>query len=126
MKQSFLKYLKILVPITIIMVLAHYFIQTNAFPEATFFYSLWSIYTFHFVLALVTFLAVVYVQFTLPEKTGLGYLALTGIKMFAALIFLIPLLQSSIENPIPTVFSFFIPYFIYLAVEVVFVVKLLN
>ncbi|WP_417443354.1 hypothetical protein [Joostella sp.] len=126
MKQKLIPFLSVLIPLTIILAVAQYFIQANIFPETTFFYSTWIIYTFHFVITLIIYISILAVHNVLPDKTGLAFLAFTGLKMFAAIVFLIPLFQNDMANPIPTVFSFFIPYFIYLFLEAFYVIKLLK
>ena len=47
-------------------------------------------------------------------------------KMMAAIVFLIPLIQSDLESQIPDVSAFFIPYFLYLFFETLFAVRLLS
>jgi hypothetical protein len=48
------------------------------------------------------------------------------LKMMAAVLFLIPQLQSDIKNQIPDVAAFFIPYFLYLFFETIFAIRLIN
>lgn len=126
MKQKLILYISVLLSLTILLSVAQYIIQTYIFPDVEFFYSLWSIYGFNFIMGLIVYVGILAAHNILPEKTGFTYLAMSGLKMLAAIVFLVPLFQASMENPIPTVFSFFIPYFVYLFLEVFFVIKLLK
>ncbi|QLE01002.1 hypothetical protein HX109_05265 [Galbibacter sp. BG1] len=126
MKKQLLSFFKILVPITIVLIGLQYYFQAKIYTETEFFYSVWSIYAFHVVITIVLYIAILSIHKILPHNTGFVFLGFSGLKMLAAIVFLIPLFQASLENPIPTVFSFFIPYFVYLFLEAFFVIKLLK
>jgi len=46
--------------------------------------------------------------------------------MGAVIVFLLPLFFDKTENNKPAVFSFFLPYFIFLILEAYFALKILN
>jgi hypothetical protein len=48
------------------------------------------------------------------------------VKMVLAILFLLPLLLSSLDDKIPDVFNFFIPYFIFLIFEIYSITSLLK
>ena len=54
------------------------------------------------------------------------FLALFLLKMVAAVVFLIPLIKMENVSKIPDFISFFIPYFIYLFLEIVLTLRLLK
>jgi len=124
--QQFYPFLKYLIPFTIILFFTQNFIVNSYFEPDYFFYSTWSIYLFHFIITILSFLFLVFVNKTFPDKTGFAFMGISLIKMMAAVVFLIPLLQSDLQNQIPDVGAFFIPYFLYLFFETFFAIKLIN
>jgi hypothetical protein len=60
------------------------------------------------------------------DKTGFAFLAFSILKMLFAIVFLLPLITSELENKLPDIFSFFIPYFIFLGVETLFILNLIK
>ena len=126
MKQKLLNFLKILIPFTLVLFVLHHFAIRALSDQYTFYYSTWSIYLFHFTITFFIYLAVLAVSNNLPDKTGFAFLACSGLKMFAAVVFLIPIIQGKAPEPIADVAAFFIPYFLFLFFETVFAVKLLK
>ena len=122
----FLNFLKYLMPFSLVLWLGQYFIIKNVFYETSFFYSSWSIYVFHIISTSLTFLFLVYVNTAFSDKTGFTFMGMNFIKMMASIIFLLPLIQSNVEDKIPDVAIFFIPYFLYLFFETVFTIRLIN
>jgi hypothetical protein len=53
-------------------------------------------------------------------------MGLTLLKMILAVLFLLPLLFSDFENKQADVFNFFIPYFLFLAFEILSVLRILK
>jgi hypothetical protein len=124
--QKFYSFLKYIIPFSVILFFVQNYIVTTAFEDILFFYSTWSIYLFHFVITLLSYLFLIFVNKTFPDKTGFAFMGISLIKMMAAVIFLIPLLQSDLKNQIPDVGAFFIPYFLYLLFETFFAISLIN
>lgn len=126
MTQKLRSFLMVLAPLTLILYgLQVFFVQqlqeTQVFQLHT-----WAIYLFHFIATFLVYSSVAYVNEMFSDKTGFAFMACGLLKMFAAVIFLLPLILNSVKTPVNDVLAFFIPYFIFLLVETVFVIKLLN
>lgn len=103
------------------------YFDNHLFVEQNIFYSPFSITCFLFFSTLIVYSVIYYLNKVLPDKAGFAFLGFGMLKMFAAIVFLIPLIQSEeVENKIPAVLFFFVPYFIVLFVETLFVVKMIN
>src|SRR5690554_328641 len=126
MKSKLLSSALIYIGLTLLLYAIQGVIQSQLFDQIDFYYPLWGVYLFHSCFAAVIYFTVKYVHGILPDKAGLAFLALSGFKMLGAIIFLVPLIKSEHPDPIPAVLSFFVPYFIYLLIEVVLVLKLLR
>jgi len=124
--SPFLNFLKYLVPYSLVLFVAQYFSTTTIFGDFPFFYSTWSIYAFHIIITMLSYLFLLFVNKTFPDKTGFAFMGISLIKMMASVVFLIPLLQSDTIDRIPDVGMFFIPYFLFLLFETIFAVRLIN
>jgi hypothetical protein len=124
--QKIYSFLKYIIPFSIILFATQNYIVTTLFEKNYFFYSTWSIYLFHFIITILSYMFLLVVNKTFPDKTGFAFMGISLIKMMAAVVFLIPLLQSDLKNQIPDVGAFFIPYFSYLVYETFFAISLIN
>ena len=124
--QQFYKFLKLIIPFSIVLFFIQNYIIGSFFQNITFFYSTWSIYLFHLVITLISYGFLLFVNRTFADKTGFAFMGFSLFKMMAAIVFLIPLIQSDLESQIPDVRAFFIPYFLYLFFETLFAVRLLS
>lgn len=124
--QAFLNFVKYLIPFSIVLILAQYLVVSNIFGNITFFYSIWSIYVFHIVITVFSYSFLLFVHKTFPENTGFSFMGISLLKMLAAVVFLIPLLRSTMIHKIGDVAMFFIPYFFYLFFETFFAIRLIN
>lgn len=124
--SPFLNFLKYLVPYSILLFLAQHFIVAHLFADIPFFYSTWSIYVFHIIVTMLSYLFLLFVNKTFPDKTGFAFMGMSLVKMMAAVVFLIPMIQSDTIDRIPDVAIFFIPYFLYLFFETIFAIRLIN
>ena len=124
--QQFYKFLKLIIPFSIVLFFIQNYIIGSFFQNITFFYSTWSIYLFHLVITLISYGFLLFVNRTFADKTGFAFMGFSLFKMMAAIVFLIPLIQSDLESQIPDVIAFFIPYFLYLFFETLFAVRLLS
>ena len=124
--QQFYKFLKLIIPFSIVLFFIQNYIIGSFFQNITFFYSTWSIYLFHLLITLVSYGFLLFVNRTFADKTGFAFMGFSLFKMMAAIVFLIPLIQSDLESQIPDVSAFFIPYFLYLFFETLFAVRLLS
>ncbi len=126
MKKKILPFVKQFIPYSIVLFVAQYLITQFAFDQTPFFYTPFSIYLFHGCLTFLFFWFLVFVNTTFFDKTGYAFLATGILKMFASVVFLIPLIQSDFENKIPDVVAFFVPFFFFLFFETLHSIRLLN
>ena len=124
--QQFYKFLKLIVPFSIVLFFIQFYAIGSFFQNITFFYPTWSIYLFHLIITLLSYGFLLFVNKTFADKTGFAFMGFSLFKMMAAIVFLIPLIQSDLESQIPDVSAFFIPYFLYLFFETFFAVRLLS
>ena len=124
--QQFYKFLKLIISFSIVLFFIQKYTIDSFFQNITFFYSTWSIYLFHLLITLVSYGFLLFVNRTFADKTGFAFMGFSLFKMMAAIVFLIPLIQSDLESQIPDVSAFFIPYFLYLFFETLFAVRLLS
>lgn len=100
----------------------HYLIIKNL----SVFIPLINIYLFNFLMTVIG-LAILYLMYDkFNDKVGFTFLGIGIIKMAIAVSFLMPLIKSNFSNKIPDTLNFFFCYFIFLIIESVFMVKLLN
>ncbi|WP_188049310.1 hypothetical protein [Flavobacterium sp. GP15] len=124
--QQFYKFLKIIIPFSIVLFFVQYYLIETFFKNISFYYSTWSIYLFHLVVTLLSYSFLLFVNKTFADKTGFAFMGFSLIKMMASIVFLIPLLQSDLKSQIPDVSAFFIPYFLFLFFETFFAVRLIS
>lgn len=124
--REFYKFLKVIIPFSLLLFLAQYYMVGSFFKNLSFFYSTGSIYIFHLVITLLSYSFLIFVNKSFPDKTGFAFMGISLLKMMAAVVFLIPLLQSDLKSQIPDVGAFFIPYFLYLFLETFFAIRLIN
>ena len=115
-----------LVPVTVLFYFIQEFILSTYFNHVEFKITTFSIYLFHFLTVAVSYTLLVLVNKYFFQQTGYAFLAFGIIKMGLSVFFLMPVIDSEIANKIPDVLSFFIPFFIFLLLETIFSVNLLN
>lgn len=126
MIQKLKPFLFTLIPFTLFFFGIQYFIVDLLKEQLyTFFYSTWSIYIFHFSATILVFLFVLFVHKTYPDKAGFAFMACGLLKMLAAIVFLLPLIQNK-EAVLNDVLAFFISYFLFLFLETFFALRILN
>ncbi|MGY0407086.1 MAG: hypothetical protein ACWIPJ_01825 [Polaribacter sp.] len=125
MKTKFLKFLVVFVPFTLFLFVTQYFIIETLKETRYFFYSTASIYIFHFFATFLIYIFVLFIHKNYENKAGFAFITCGLLKMMAAVVFLIPLIQNKQINALNDVIAFFIPYFFFLVLETVFVVKIL-
>lgn len=124
-RQEFLVSMILLILITVILFAVHLFV-VSGYPNVYFYYPVWSIYAFHFVVTALIFGILSWIGRSFPEFVGYAFMATIVFKMAAALIFLLPLIQMDDFSKVPDFISFFAPYFIYLLIEIVLAMKIIN
>lgn len=123
---KFLSFLKYLIPFTLLLFAAQYYGTVAWSTHHDFFYATWSIYLFLFVTTLLIYVLLLFVNANFPDFTGFAFLGTTFVKMMAAVVFLIPLIQSEGRETNLDIAAFFIPYFLFLLFETVFSIRLIN
>jgi uncharacterized membrane protein YadS len=111
---------------TVVLFSIHNFIILPYLSAYYFYFETWKIYIFHFVsvTALIYFLK--HRSTLKPDKVFNTFVILSILKMIAAVVFLLPLFFNKDIDSKASVFSFFIPYFIFLLLETRFALKILN
>lgn len=112
--------------LSLVLFAIHTYILSYFGPELQLFYPLWQIYVFHFVVTTLLYTAVNYKFSTGKTDVFMLFMTSTFIKMFLAILFLLPIILSDFEQKQPDIFNFFIPYFIYLSFEVYSITKFLQ
>jgi hypothetical protein len=126
MTGPFLNFLKIFLPFALLLFGIQYTITLQLFVTTPFYYALWSVYVFHFIATVASYLFLLFVHKSFPDKAGYTFMGTGVLKMMACVIFLIPMIQSDIVNRVPDVGAFFIPYFLFLLFETMVAVRLIN
>lgn len=126
MKEKLIKFLIRLVPFTLVTFFIQYFIVNYGLEENNLYYSTYAIYLFHLLSTFFVFALLVVINNYFKDKTGFAFMGAGMLKMLAAVIFLLPMLLNHSGNAFANLLSFFIPYFLYLAFETFYAVKLIN
>jgi hypothetical protein len=103
-----------------------FFLIHSYFANSTFILKLYSIYLFHFIVNSLVYVVISYISKTYFDRIGFAFMTLSVLKMLASVIFLMPIFISDKVNLIPEVINFFAPYFIFLLLEIVFTIKVLQ
>lgn len=111
---------------TLILFGVHTYLLSHFAEDRTFFFPIWQIYVFHFIITTALYSVINYKYSKGKTDIFNTFMLSTFLKMVLAILFLLPLLLSDIENKQPDVFNFFIPYFLYLFFEVFSLTKFLN
>lgn len=121
-----LSFLKYFIPFSLLLFIVQYWITEMLTKNRELYNSIWSIYAFHVISTLVVYLFLLFVHKNFSDKTGFAFLAGSVLKMMACVVFLIPLIQSDVKDPVGDIAAFFIPYFLFLFFETFFAVRLIN
>lgn len=125
-KKRQLWFLLQLIGMSVLLLAVHSYLFHHFAKELNLFFPLWQIYTFHLIVALTIYTIINY-KFHIGKKEVFNlFLVMTLFKMVLAILFLLPLILSDVENKQPDVFNFFIPYFVYLFFEVFAISKFLQ
>lgn len=112
--------------ITVILYLLHQYLIQNFFDTSSFYFETWKIYLFMFISVTTLIYFLQHRSKIKPDKVLNTFVILSLLKMAAVIVFLLPLFFDKSESNKPTIFSFFLPYFIYLILEAYFALKILN
>ncbi len=114
-------YIGVSAVLTVLMYLLHIYLV-----KGTFIIPIINIYIFHFTLNLLVLLALFFTAKTAYDKTGFAFMTMSVLKMLSAIIFLWPLFVTEQKELVPEVVNFFVPYFVFLTLEIAFSIKLLK
>ncbi|WAC01110.1 DUF6168 family protein [Lacinutrix neustonica] len=126
MNQKLIKFLFVLIPFTLVFFTLQHFVSDLILDTKLLFYSTWKVYLFNFLASFFVYLFVLFVNKNFSDKTGFAFMACGLLKMMAAIIFLLPIIQNKELDAVNDVITFFIPYFLFLLLETIYVVKILN
>ena len=125
-KSRQLSFLLQCVLVTIVLYAINSYLLYYLAKDVKLFFPVFHIYIFHFLVTTV-FYTIINYRFSKGKKDIFNlFMGSTFVKMGLAILFLLPLILSYFEKKQPDVFNFFIPYFLYLFFEVIFITKLLN
>ncbi len=120
MINPYLKLLAGIVIITAALCAGHAFlIKKHAIP-------LWRLYTFLGVATFITAAVLRWMQWHMADKVHIGFIAMISVKLGLAVILFPELLQNDPALSRPEILAFLVPYFLYLFIEIMIVVKWLN
>ncbi|WP_281636837.1 DUF6168 family protein [Flavobacterium marginilacus] len=94
--------------------------------EASFHYSLETLYFFFLALSAVIFKVLLTVKEKSFDNVGMSFLLVTSVKMVFCYLILRPLLQTpKLDNPAERI-NFFILFIVFLTIETLFTIRLVN
>ncbi|MFO7702876.1 MAG: hypothetical protein R6V37_07825 [Psychroflexus maritimus] len=91
-----------------------------------FFYSVPLVFLFFFISTLAVVFLITWVNQNFKDYVGFAFMGLLLVKGLACILFLIPSFLSEPKPNFKDLMLFFIPYFIFLAYEAVFSIRLIN
>ncbi|MDB9781679.1 hypothetical protein N8Z45_00855 [bacterium] len=115
-----------LIGVSVVLFALHSYLLYHFATDTVLFFPVWHIYAFHIFITLIVFIVINY-RFS-SGKTDIFnlFMIMTFLKMALAIVFILPLILSDFENKQPDVFNFFIPYFVYLFLEVFALTRFLQ
>lgn len=130
MNNSFLKRQAIFVMVALflsfLLFAIHWYVIYHFFESVELTLPLWSIYAFHFITVLIVYTLSNYKASKNKSQVFTFFMGATLVKMVLAIVFLLPVLLQKVPNATTDVLNFFIPYFLFLAFEIVSVVRFLK
>lgn len=121
-----LNFLLLIIVLSLVLYGIHSYLLSYFGTELKLFFPVWQIYVFHFAVTTLLYTIVNYKFSTGKTDIFILFMGSTFVKMFLAILFLLPIILSDFEKKQPDIFNFFIPYFIYLAFEVYTITRFLQ
>lgn len=125
-----LKNYKPLLPLLVLAVLAYvvhrvafYLLEIN---DATFYYSIKTLYMVFLVLSIMVFVILLKVKERSFDNVGMSFLLSTSIKMIVCYLILKPILQVTAQNNAIEKKNFFMMFILFLAIETILTIRILN
>jgi len=103
----------------------HFYILSQFF-DGILYFPIWVIYIFNLVLVFLVFAVISYKSKQGSKKMLELFLGLTILKMVLAIVFLLPLFFGKSNHPQLELINFFIPYFLFLGLEIFSLNKFLQ
>jgi hypothetical protein len=119
-------FLLLLVLFTALLFVIHWYIVHHFFSQVDLILRLYTIYGFHFLTVLIVYTIVNFRYSSGKKEVFTIFMGATLFKMILCLVFLLPVLLSPNENATLEVFNFFIPYFLFLAFEIINIIRFLK
>jgi hypothetical protein len=94
--------------------------------QSQFHYSLEELYLFFLILSMIIFKALLIIKEKSFDNVGMSFLLATSIKMVFCYLILRPLLQIPKANNPTERINFFILFIVFLAIETLFTIRLVN
>lgn len=94
--------------------------------DATFYYSLETLYAAFLVLSVMVFVVLLKVKQRSFDNVGMSFLLSTSIKMIVCYLILKPILRTATENNAIEKKNFFMMFILFLAIETVLTIRILN
>ena len=102
---------------------AFYLLDIN---DATFYYSIETLYMLFLVLSIMVFVVLLKVKERSFDNVGMSFLLSTSIKMIVCYLILKPILQVTAQNNAIEKKNFFMMFILFLAIETILTIRILN
>lgn len=114
-----IQFLVMLLVFTFLLFVIHWYIFFHFFSDIALVLPLWTIYGFHFITVFLVYSIINFMESRGNKQVFILFMGATLFKMILTIVFLLPILLQPNDNATLEVFNFFIPYFLYLAFEIV-------
>lgn len=125
-KSRQLNFLLQIVILSVVLFGIHSYLLSHFGTKLKLFFPIWQIYAFHLVVTTLFYTIINYRFSKGQTDIFILFMGCTLSKMLLAIVFLLPLIVSDMEKKQADIFNFFIPYFIYLSLEVYAITKFLQ
>lgn len=125
MNNSVFKHIFLVSGFGILVFLIHFFLR-KTIPILQIRPIMYDVHIFMFFLTAGGIIASLYLLKKRSSFVGFAFVGVSVVKMLLSIFFLYPIINGELENPKVYVVQFVLIYFIYLAYEVIYIVKLLN
>jgi hypothetical protein len=125
MKNTVFKHISLISGFGIIVFLIHFLLR-KAIPLLQNKPIMFEVHIFMFFLTAGGIIASLYLLKKRSSFVGFAFVGVSVVKMLLSMVFLYPIIKGELDSPKVYVVQFISVYFIYLAYEVIYIVKLLN
>ena len=127
--MNFKKY-KLFLPLLVLAGLS-YLVHRSVFymldiNDTTFYYSIETLYLLFLILSVMVFVVLLKVKERSFDNVGMSFLLSTSIKMIVCYLILKPILQVTIQNNAIEKINFFMMFILFLAIETILTIRILN